>query len=941
MSTVGTLIVRLNAVTSQFRKEMKEVREKLEQTAESAHGASTAIATTLAVVGTAATVAGGAAIKMAAQWEHTEIAFASMLKSGEKSQEFLAGLADFVAHTPFEMPGVIESSRRLLAFGFQAEEIIPVMTSVGNAVAAMGGGAFEIDRVTRALGQMRAKGRVTSQEMSLQLTEAGIPAWEYLAEAIGTTVPDAMAKVEQRLIPATVGVQAILAGMSRDFGGSMDVMSKTTIGLWSTVMDHMRVVSIGLGSYLMDALNVRPMLADMAKAFGVLSREIMSAKDKAQAMRNILHRIFTPEVQTAAVLLAGAVAGAVAPAFVLAAKAIWGAVLALGPFMLIGAAVALVAHTIYRAWADAGGGIAAVSVFMVRMIASVVNVLGLLAPPFRGVAKQMFAYADSIAMASRQANDLGNYADSMTRQQRDVAKSGSSAAKAQEELGKSTEEAAKRAGSNIMAFDQVHQLQESMAKATAPAIQMPSVAAAGVKIPDLKAPAVAEAIGPLNKAAEAMQQVSVATDRANGAFTAMGYAIAGAVVAKSGIMKSKLALLSAETLKTAAIVTVAWAKKSAAAVVSTASQMASKAVLIGKWASLGIAAITNATKVAGGWLSQKASALISLAAQVPAFIALAGKWVLLGIQAGVSAGKAVVAWAIMQASAVASVAAQAVQFAIMGAKWLWLGAQSMVAAGKMAVAWVVALGPVGWVIATVTALAILVIAKWDAVRAMTVQIWGGVSSFLTTTWGAIRATAGSVWSAMTSTMQGATTSATTWLATAWASAQRTLETTWGAIRTAAGSIWAKTADLIRGAINGIIAAINSFVRGFNRIRISVPAVTIPLVGRVGGFSIGMPQIPEIPMLAKGTNFVPQDTLAFLHRGESVVPKKYAPHGTDAEAIADAVGNAVLMAMREALRERQGGKEQNITLEIDGHRIGRAVLPYLRGEGQRTGAVIVT
>jgi hypothetical protein len=70
----------------------------------------------------------------------------------------------------------------------------------------------------------------------------------------------------------------------------------------------------------------------------------------------------------------------------------------------------------------------------------------------------------------------------------------------------------------------------------------------------------------------------------------------------------------------------------------------------------------------------------------------------------------------------------------------------------------------------------------------------------------------------------------------------------------------------------VIGAINLFIRGINAIKIRVPGVDIPLVGRVGGFSIGMPQIPEIPRMAKG-GIVNRPTLAMLGESgpEAVVP----------------------------------------------------------------------
>jgi hypothetical protein len=85
-------------------------------------------------------------------------------------------------------------------------------------------------------------------------------------------------------------------------------------------------------------------------------------------------------------------------------------------------------------------------------------------------------------------------------------------------------------------------------------------------------------------------------------------------------------------------------------------------------------------------------------------------------------------------------------------------------------------------------------------------------------------------------------------------------------------IWDGMVSGIKGAINSVIGSINGFIRSINSIKIRVPGVDIPLVGRVGGFSVGMPQIPEIPSLAKG-GIVNRPTLAMLGESgpEAVVP----------------------------------------------------------------------
>lgn len=87
--------------------------------------------------------------------------------------------------------------------------------------------------------------------------------------------------------------------------------------------------------------------------------------------------------------------------------------------------------------------------------------------------------------------------------------------------------------------------------------------------------------------------------------------------------------------------------------------------------------------------------------------------------------------------------------------------------------------------------------------------------------------------------------------------------TWNGIKTS-----------IKESINGIIGNINSFISFVNNIKINVPSVDIPLVGTVGGYSIGMPQIPSIPMLAEGgiTNGPMQAIIGDNKSGrEAVIP----------------------------------------------------------------------
>ena len=179
---------------------------------------------------------GAFALRTASAAETTQISLTTMLGSEERALSMMDELASFAAHTPFELSGLQDATRQLLAYGFTAEEVIPMLTAVGDATAALGTGQAGIEAVTRALGQMQAKGKVQAEEM-LQLTEQGIPAWQMLADTLGTDVATAQEKVTDGAVDSATAIEAVLSGMESRYGGMMEEQSRTVEGLMSNLSD--------------------------------------------------------------------------------------------------------------------------------------------------------------------------------------------------------------------------------------------------------------------------------------------------------------------------------------------------------------------------------------------------------------------------------------------------------------------------------------------------------------------------------------------------------------------------------------------------------------------------------------------------------------------------------------------------------------------------------
>lgn len=176
-----------------------------------------------------------AGFRFNASMESNRVALTQFLGSGQAAQRMLDDLFQTAKRTPFQFEDITSAARKLLAFGFNANEAKDSLQAIGDAVAGLGGGAENIDRIVIALGQIRAKGRVQGDEL-LQLTEAGIPAYDILAKKLHLTA-DEVKNIGNQGIPADKAIKALTDGMEERFGKASEAQSKTWAGLTSTLED--------------------------------------------------------------------------------------------------------------------------------------------------------------------------------------------------------------------------------------------------------------------------------------------------------------------------------------------------------------------------------------------------------------------------------------------------------------------------------------------------------------------------------------------------------------------------------------------------------------------------------------------------------------------------------------------------------------------------------
>lgn len=353
MATVASLQVLIGANTKGLQREIANVQKTIRQ---KLGGNAIEISENMiaGVAGLSAALAGlgAVAVRSAAQMEQTEKAFTTLLKSADLAKDFLAELERFAAATPFELPGLLNASKRLLAFGFSAQQVIPILTAIGDSAAALGMGEEGISRLTTAIGQIQAKAKVSAEEMN-QINETGIPAWQLLADTIGTTVPQAMDMASKGMIDGATGVQAILTGMNKQFGGMMAEQSQTLNGMMSNIQDSIGQLSTVVGKEITEAFNLKGAAAEFQDTLGEFT-----AIAKQSGIGEALRQMVPTEVGMAIGALAAVITSTAVPAIVLltaqAAKAALAFVGITGPIGIAVAAIGAGAYLIWDNWAALG-----------------------------------------------------------------------------------------------------------------------------------------------------------------------------------------------------------------------------------------------------------------------------------------------------------------------------------------------------------------------------------------------------------------------------------------------------------------------------------------------------------------------------------------------------------------------------------------------------------
>lgn len=110
--------------------------------------------------------------------------FVTLLGSADKADATIARIKQEAARTPFEVAGLTQATQMLASVTKDGNRAINIILDVGEALAAMGRGQAELDRISVNLQQIAAVGKASMIDIK-QFAFAGIPIFEMLQEETG------------------------------------------------------------------------------------------------------------------------------------------------------------------------------------------------------------------------------------------------------------------------------------------------------------------------------------------------------------------------------------------------------------------------------------------------------------------------------------------------------------------------------------------------------------------------------------------------------------------------------------------------------------------------------------------------------------------------------------------------------------------------------------
>lgn len=192
-------------------------------------------------------------VQVTGEMQQLDVAFTTMLNSKAKSDALLSQAVNFAAKTPYDLLGVADGIKQLLAYGTAAEDAIETVEMLGNVSAGL---SVPLGDMVYLYGTLKSQGRAMLVDIR-QFAGRGVPIYEELAKVLGVSVSE----VNKYISAGKVGfpeVEQAFKNMTSEGGKFYNLMqeqSKTITGQISNLKDNFDMMLNDIGSANEDVIS--------------------------------------------------------------------------------------------------------------------------------------------------------------------------------------------------------------------------------------------------------------------------------------------------------------------------------------------------------------------------------------------------------------------------------------------------------------------------------------------------------------------------------------------------------------------------------------------------------------------------------------------------------------------------------------------------------------
>ena len=215
--------------------------------------------------------------KVRGEFQQLEVAFKTMLGSEDKANALMQQLVKTAATTPFDLQGVANGAKQLLAYGENVENVNDDLIRLGNIAAGL---SQPLGDIVYLYGTTMTQGRLYTQDLN-QFTGRGIPMIRELAKVFGVAEGEVKSLVEAGKV-GFPEVQKVIQNLTNEGGMFYNLMqeqSKTITGQISNIEDAISTMFNEIGKanegIINDALSGVSYLVENYEKVGQILIEIV------------------------------------------------------------------------------------------------------------------------------------------------------------------------------------------------------------------------------------------------------------------------------------------------------------------------------------------------------------------------------------------------------------------------------------------------------------------------------------------------------------------------------------------------------------------------------------------------------------------------------------------------------------------------------------------